>query len=32
MLTKIEQCYCEPSRDYEDCRYYSVAFDMGAGI
>lgn len=26
------KCYCEPSRDYEDCRYYSVAFDMGANI
>lgn len=24
-------CYCEPSRDYEDCRYYSVEFDIGMG-
>lgn len=27
-----KKCCCEPSRDYEDCRYYSVEFDMGANI
>ena len=28
----VQTCCCISNRDYEDCRYYSVAFDMGANI